>query len=70
MRIDMRYLLLCTSAVFLFALGGCNEDVTSPVEGKIDGDVMAKQTSGVQEDGLTRYEGIIGGENQSLIITY
>ena len=68
MRIDMRYLLLCTSAVFLFALGGCNEDVTSPVEGKIDGDVMAKQTSGVQEDGLTRYEGIIGGENQYAIL--
>ncbi|MEN8006196.1 MAG: hypothetical protein ABFS42_04235 [Candidatus Krumholzibacteriota bacterium] len=64
----MRNILLCTFAIFLFALAGCSEDITGPVESTFDGEVTAKQTSVVQGDGVTSYEGVIGGENLYAIL--
>ena len=68
MRTDMRNYLVCIFTIILFSLGGCSEDVTGPVEGTIESDVMAKQTSVVRENGVTSYEGIIGGENLYAIL--
>jgi len=68
MRTDLRNLLLIICAISLFALGGCSEDITGPVESTFGGDVQAKKTSVVQGDGFTTYEGVIGGENLYAIV--
>lgn len=64
MRIHMRYLLLSILAVSLFALGGCSDDLVGPGEAALENDVDIKQLSVVTENGVTTYEGVIGGENQ------
>ncbi|RKX30571.1 MAG: hypothetical protein DRP71_14810 [Verrucomicrobia bacterium] len=68
MRTDLRNLLLIICAISLFALGGCSEDITGPVESTFDGDAQAKQAIVVEGDGVTTYEGVIGGANLYAIV--
>ncbi len=68
MRTDLRNLLPIIFTISLFALGGCSEDITGPAETTFGGDVQTKQISVVQDDGVTTYEGVIGGENLYAIV--
>ena len=68
MRFDTRYLMLGIFAIILFALGGCSEDITAPVAETLSGDVQAKNSNVVTQDGVTRHEGIFGGENLYAIL--
>lgn len=63
MRTKTRILLLLTFAFSLFVLGGCSEDVVGPEEAAFKDIQDVAQTSVATIDGVTRYDGVIGGEN-------
>ena len=63
MRIPLRNLLLLIFAASVFALGGCSEDIAGPQESVSEEDIKVEQTSVVKSEGVTVYEGIIGGTN-------
>ena len=64
MRNSLKNLVLCFVAVSLVAFGGCSDEIAGPVEATFGDDAQAKQTGVIQSDGVTRYDGVIGGENQ------
>ena len=63
MRINMRNLLLCIFAFSFITLGACSDDMTRPDEGVFQAVPESEQFSVVNANGVTVYEGIIGGEN-------
>ena len=63
MRTEMRNLLLCVLSIFIVALGGCSEEIVGPEATTFDFDGPATKASVVQDEGITRYDGVIGGEN-------
>ena len=63
MRINMRNLLLCIIALSFITLGACSDDMTRPEESAFEGVPESEQFTVVNEAGVTRYDGMIGGEN-------
>jgi pimeloyl-ACP methyl ester carboxylesterase len=63
MRKCMRILMMSTLALALLAFAGCSDEITSPVEDTLGGTYQDKAADVVVEDGLTRYDGVIGGTN-------
>lgn len=63
MRINMRNILLCIFALSFVMLGACSEDMTRPEESAFSSVPDAEQLNAVTADGVTRYDGVIGGEN-------
>jgi hypothetical protein len=63
MRINMRSILLCIFALSFVMLGACSEDMTRPEESAFSSVPEAEQLNVVNGDGVTRYDGVIGGED-------
>ncbi len=63
MKIYRKNVLLCIIALALFAMGGCSENTTEPEVPAFAGDAETMQISVVTDDGFTRYDGVIGGQN-------
>lgn len=57
-------LLPCAVAAVLFVLIGCSQEVAGPKAGSAGLEAQAVQTGVVKTDGVTVYEGVIGGENR------
>jgi len=60
---DRKTKLLALTALCCVALVGCSENVTDSVAPPLGDEVEAVSKSVVYEDGVTRYDGVIGGEN-------
>ena len=70
MRFNRKHVLPFLIALALLVLGGCSDDITQPALDTFDDEAKANSsaTSVVLDDGVTWYEGLIGGTNVYAIL--
>lgn len=64
MNTNAKRSLPCAVAAVLFTLAGCSEEAVGPRIEPVGTDTQAVQTHMTRTDGVTMYEGLIGGENR------